>query len=174
MAIIEGNQQIRTLGPDADLVNRGPAGVQARYSSATVSDIVETVQNSTDEYEVIITKLWSQGNDLSNAYEIKNTSNRTLTWSKGPEGFYEGVFDGPVQSAPNFSKVYTFASQINRHQTDFPMITQAGYWYQSAKITARTFRLRESTSQAGTFLLEPENLGTGGQGYMLVEVRIYP
>lgn len=174
MAIIGGSEQIRTLGPDADLVNRGPAGVQSRYSSATVSDIVETVQNSTDEYEVIITRLWSQGNDLSSATEIKNTSNRSLTWSKSSEGFYQGVFDGAIGSAPNFSKVFTFASQVNRHQTDLPMITQAGYWYQQAKITARTFRLTDTTTQAGTSVLEPENLGTGGQGYMLVEVRIYP
>tara|TARA_R110000796_G_scaffold54830_1_gene128082 strand:- start:145 stop:657 length:513 start_codon:yes stop_codon:yes gene_type:complete len=170
MAIIPGGQQIRTNSSDVDLTNRGNALTKAQNAVYTMDDIIETVGGGED-YEVIVTRLFSQGSGLSSATEVKNTSTRTLTWTKTGEGMYLGAWDG---TGPNPAKVYTFASQVNRNTSDLAMITTSGYWYQQNKITARTFRLRDTAAQAGTFVLEAENLGSGGQGYMLVEVRIYP
>ena len=174
MAIIPNGQEItmRTAGTSSPEV--GSAYANSQYETFTMQDIVTTVDSSTDEYEVIITRLWSQGNDLSAATEIKNTSNRSLTWIKESTGSYSGAFDGALNTAPHFSKIVTIASQCNRHQTSQAMITQSGYWYQNGKITAKTFRLTDITGQSGVVGLEPENLGTGGQGYIIVEVRIYP
>ena len=166
MAIIPGGQQIRTNSSDVDLTNRGNALTKAQNAVYTMDDIIETVGGGSGSGASSFVKISQSGTGNPSLSFISNDAEIALASdTRIGVGRYRFTFS----SAPAENEVMVV----------LPGGVKTGEWdvvslFSTYEVTGGTGTLIiESYGITNTNLLQPADIGFGGNNSIIVEIKVF-
>lgn len=166
MAIIPSDQQIRTLSGGVDLTNRGNALTQAQNSVYTMQDIIETVGGGAGSGTSSFLKISQSGTGDPSLSFISNDAELSLASDvRIGIGRYRFTFS----SAPAENNVMVV----------LPGGLKTGEWdvvslFSTYEVIGGTGTLIiESYGITNTNLLQPADIGFGGNNSIIVEIKVF-